>query len=318
MFNGASGLIKEEHKLHKILVCDPIHEAGITMMEHSGLAVDVKPQITSSALKQIVGNYDALIVRSRTKITLDVIKLGKQLKAIGRVGVGLDNIDVQAAAINSITVFNSPEASAEAVAELTIGLMLSLARNIPFANNSMKERKWEKKQMTGWLLEGKTLGLLGLGNIGLRVAVIAKALGMKILVTKRTPPEAGLLADLKGTYVPLSELLMQSDIVTIHIPLNEQTRHLISDEEFALMKDSAYLINTARGAIVDETALYEALHTGKLAGAALDVYEIEPPLNSLITPLKNVICTPHIGGQTIESQRKAAEIVAAKIINHLG
>jgi D-3-phosphoglycerate dehydrogenase len=141
---------------------------------------------------------------------------------------------------------------------------------------------------------------------------------MKILVTKRTPPEAGLLADLKGTYVPLSELLMQSDIVTIHIPLNEQTRHLISDEEFALMKDSAYLINTARGAIVDETALYKALHSGKLAGAALDVYEIEPPLNSLITPLKNVICTPHIGGQTIESQRKAAEIVAAKIINHLG
>lgn len=288
------------------------------MMERNGLAVDVKPQITSSALKQVVGNYDALVVRSRTKITMDVIKLGKRLKAIGRVGVGLDNINVQAAATHSITVFNSPEASAEAVAELTIGLMLSVARNIPFADKSMKEREWVKKQMTGWLLEEKTLGLLGLGNIGLRVAVIAKALGMKILVTKRTPPEARLLADLRGAYVPLSELLMRSDIVSIHIPLNEQTRHLISDKEFSIMKDGAYLINTARGAIVDEAALYKALQGGKLAGAALDVYEMEPPLNSLITSLMNVVCTPHIGGQTIESQRKAAEIVAEKIINHLG
>jgi D-3-phosphoglycerate dehydrogenase len=288
------------------------------MMERNGLAVDVKPQITSSALKQVVGNYDALVVRSRTKVTMDVIKLGKRLKAIGRVGVGLDNINLQAATTNSIAVFNSPEASAEAVAELTIGLMLSLARNIPFADNSMKERKWMKKQMTGWLLEGKTLGLLGLGNIGLRIAFIAKALGMNILVTKRTPPEDKLLADLSGKYVPLSELLMRSDIVSIHIPLNEQTRHLISDKEFAIMKDGAYLINTARGAIVDETALYKALQTGKLGGAALDVYETEPPSNSLITPLTNVICTPHIGGQTIESQRKAAEMVAKKIINHLG
>ena len=288
------------------------------MMERNGLAVDVKPQITSSALKQVVGNYDALVVRSRTKITMDVIKLGKRLKAIGRVGVGLDNINVQAATTHSITVFNSPEASAEAVAELTIGLMLSVARNIPFADKSMKEREWVKKQMTGWLLEGKTLGLLGLGNIGFRVAVIAKALGMKILVTKRTPPEARLLADLRGAYVPLSELLMRSDIVSIHIPLNEQTRHLISDKEFSIMKEGAYLINTARGAIVDEAALYKALQGGKLAGAALDVYEMEPPLNSLITPLMNVVCTPHIGGQTIESQRKAAEIVAEKIINHLG
>ena len=303
--------------MYKILICDPIHEAGITMMEQNGLAVDVKPQITSSTLKQVVGNYDALVVRSRTKVTMDVIKLGKRLKAIGRVGVGLDNINLQATATHSIAVFNSPEASAEAVAELTIGLMLSLARNIPFADNSMKERKWVKKQLTGWLLEGKTLGLLGLGNIGLRVAIIAKALGMNILVTKRTTPEAKVLADLEGKYVPLSELLMQSDIVSIHIPLNKQTRHLISDNEFTIMKEGAYLINTARGAIVDETALYKALQTGKLAGAALDVYEMEPPLNSQLTPLTNVICTPHIGGQTIESQSKAAEIVAKKIINHL-
>ena len=303
--------------MYKILICDPIHEAGITLMQQNGLAVDVNPQITYSALKQTVGDYDALIVRSRTKVTIDVIKLGKRLKAIGRVGVGLDNINLQAAATNSIAVFNSPEASAEAVAELTIGLMLSLARGIPVADKAMKERKWVKKQMVGWLLEGKILGLLGLGNIGLRVAVVAKALGMKILVTKRTPPEAQLLADLSGKYVSLSELLMQSDIVSIHIPLNEQARHLFGDKEFTIMKDGAYLVNTARGAIVDEIALFKALQTGKLAGAALDVYEVEPPRNSLITPLSNVICTPHIGGQTIESQRKAAEIVAEKIITHL-
>jgi D-3-phosphoglycerate dehydrogenase len=303
--------------LYHILVCDPVHEAGIAMMRQKGFTVDMKPQITSSDLKQIVDNYDVLVVRSRTKLTADIINLGKRLKVIGRVGVGLDNINLQAAAAKSIEVFNSPEASAEAVAELTIGLMLSLARKIPLADQAVKEKKWIKKQMTGWLLEEKVLGLLGLGNIGLRVAVIAKALGMKILVTKRTPPEAQLLADLSGKYVSLSELLMQSDIVSIHIPLNEQTRHLIGDKEFTIMKDGAYLVNTARGAIVDEIALFKALQTGKLAGAALDVYEVEPPRNSLITPLSNVICTPHIGGQTIESQRKAAEIVAEKIITHL-
>jgi D-3-phosphoglycerate dehydrogenase len=286
------------------------------MMRQKGFTVDVKPQITIRELKQIVGNYDALIVRSRTKLTADAITLGKRLKAIGRVGVGLDNINLQAAATKSIEVFNSPEASAEAVAELTIGLVLSLARKIPFADQAMKEKKWIKKQMTGWLLEEKVLGLLGLGNIGLRVAGIAQVLGMKILVTKRTPPEAELLAELNGKYVSLSELLMQSDIVSIHIPLNEQTYHLIGEKEFNIMKNGAYLVNTARGAIVDETALFEALQSGKLGGAALDVFEVEPPFDSMITQLSSVICTPHIGGQTIESQRKAAIIIAEKISNH--
>jgi D-3-phosphoglycerate dehydrogenase len=287
------------------------------MMRQKGFTVDVKPQITSSDLKQIVDNYDVLVVRSRTKLTADIINLGKRLKVIGRVGVGLDNINLQAAAVKSIVVFNSPEASAEAVAELTIGLMLSLARKIPLADQAMKEKKWIKKQMTGWLLEEKVLGLLGLGNIGLRVAVIAQVLGMKLLITKRTPPEAKLLTELNGKYVPLTELLMQSDIVSIHIPLNEQTHHLIGEKEFNIMKKDAYLVNTARGAIVDETALFKALQSEKLGGAALDVYEVEPPFESMTTQLSNVICTPHIGGQTIESQRKAAIIIAEKVINHL-
>lgn len=298
------------------MICDPVHESGIAIMQEKDLSVDIKPQITSSELKCVVGNYDAVIVRSRTKLTAEIINLGEKLKAIGRVGAGLDNINLQAAASKSIIVFNSAEASAEAVAELTIGLMLSLARNIPFADKAMKENRWIKNQLTGWLLEGKVLGVLGLGNIGLRVAIIAKALGMKVLVAKRTPPDAALLVELNGQYVTLSELLMQSDIVSIHIPLNDQTHKLIGEKEFNLMKRGAYLINTARGAIVDEVAMYKALQSGQLGGAALDVYEVEPPHGSLFTQLSNVICTPHIGGQTIETQRKAAVIIAEKLVEH--
>ncbi|MCW4038120.1 MAG: D-2-hydroxyacid dehydrogenase [Candidatus Bathyarchaeota archaeon] len=301
----------------KALVCDPIHQDGIERLKLAGFTVDVKPSISDEELKNLVSTYDVLVVRSRTKITAEVIGKGRRLKAVGRAGVGLENIDVDAAKKRNIAVFNSPEAPAEAVAELTIGLLISIVRRLPFADRTMKEGQWTKKQLMGWQLEGKTLGMLGLGNIGKRVAKIAKALGMKILITKRTPPDPELLSELVGEYVPLRELLMRSDVVTIHVPLTHQTRHMIGREELGLMKDGSYMINTARGPVVDEKALADALRSGKLAGAALDVYAVEPPQDLELVTLRNVVCTPHIGGQTEESQRGAATIIADKIIAHL-
>jgi D-3-phosphoglycerate dehydrogenase len=301
----------------KVLVCDPIHEDGIKRLKRAGFTVDVKSNISNEELKSLVSTYDVLVVRSRTAVTAEVIGRGRRLKAIGRAGVGLDNIDIDAAKKRNIAVFNSPEAPTEAVAELTIGLLISLARRLPYADRTMKEGQWAKQQLKGWQLEGKTLGILGLGNIGKKVAKIAKALGMKILITTRTPPDPKLLTEFAGESVPLRELLTRSDIVTIHAPSTRQTRHMIGKEELHLMKEGSSLINTARGSIVDEGALVDALRSGKLAGAALDVYTVEPPKDLNLVTLRNVICTPHIGGQTEESQRRATTIIADKIIAHM-
>lgn len=299
----------------KILVCDPVHEEGIKKLRQAGFEVHVNPKIVPEQLTKMVLNYDALIVRSQTKVTKEVIEAGKRLKVIGRVGVGLDNIDLETAEKKGIMVFHVPEASANAVAELTVGLIISLARSIPQADHSMKKGKWIKEQLMGWELMDKTLGIIGLGNVGGRVAKIAKALGMKILITKRTPPVPELLRELEAEFVLLKELLQRSDVVTIHVPLTPQTKHMIGAQEIQLMKKGAFLINTSRGAIVDEKAVFDALKSGKLGGAALDVYEIEPPKDLSLIKLPNVICTPHIGAQTERTQRIATVSIAEKIIN---
>lgn len=299
----------------KVLVCDPIDAVGIEKLEQAGFEVDIKPQISGEELRDAVSNYAVLVVRSRTKVTKGIIDVGKRLRAIGRAGAGLDNIDVEAAEKKGVKVLNTPEAPAEAVAELTFGLMLSLARNIPFADRNMKERKWIKKSLQGWELKGKTLGTIGLGNIGEKVARLSKAFGMKILITKRTPPAPSLLRELEAEFIPLQELLQRSDIVTIHVPYTPQTHHMINEKEMQLMKSGAFLINTSRGAIINEEALLKALKSGKLGGAALDVYEVEPPNDWTLMQLPNVICTPHIGAQTMEAQRAASDLIAEKIIN---
>jgi len=299
----------------RVLVCDPIHEEGIEKLRQAGFDVNVESTISHEELRNAVSDYDVLVVRSRTKVTREIIEAGKRLKAIGRAGVGLDNIDVETAEKRGVAVLNTPEAPAEAVAELTIGLMISLARNIPLADQAMKKGEWIKKKLTGWELRGKTLGVVGLGNVGERVAKIAKAMGMKILITKRTPPKPELLKELAGEFVPLPELLQRSDVVTIHVPLTPQTHHMIGAKELQLMKDGAFLINTSRGAIVDEKALLEALQSGKLGGTALDVYETEPPTDLTLTGLPNVVCTCHIGAETEEAQRAASTLIAEKIIN---
>ena len=301
----------------KVLVCDPIHEEGIEKLRQASFEVDVNPTVVPETLRKVVSNYDVLIVRSRTKITKEIIEAGRRLRVIGRAGVGLDNIDVEAAKKRGIVILNTQEAAANAAAELTIGLIISLARSIPHADRSMKEGKWIKEQLMGLELRDKTLGIIGLGNVGERVARFAKALGMKILITKRTPPAPELLKELEAEFVLLKELLQRSDVVTIHVPLTEETKHMIGAQEIHLMKKGAFLVNTSRGAIVDEKALLDALKSGKLGGAALDVYETEPPEDLSLISLPNVICTPHIGAQTERAQRAVAVSIAEKIVNLL-
>ena len=305
------------HRIN-VLVCDPMHEEGVRKLKAKGFKVDVKPEISSEQLKEIVSDYDVLVVRSRTKVTRDIIKQGERLKVIGRAGSGLDNIDVKSAEEMGITVLNTPETAATAVAELTIGLILSLFRKISVADLSMKEGKWLKKDLEGMQLKGKTLGLVGLGNVGMKVAEIAKGFGMRILVTKRTPLSQELLARIGARLVPLEELLVESDVVSLHVPLTGETRKMIGARELSLMKDGAFLINTSRGGVVDEDALFRALKSYKLGGAALDVYESEPPNDLELVKLPNIVCTPHIGAQTAEAQKEASVKIAEKIIDLIG
>jgi len=301
----------------KVLVCDPVSTKCLELLKAVGLEVSYQPKISVEDLIKQIPEYDAVIVRSRTKITSSVIEAGKKLKVIGRAGIGVDNIDVEAASKKNIVVVNTPESSTQAVAELTIGLMLSLARKIPLGDRGIKEGRWLKNELMGIELRGKTLGIIGLGRIGSRVGALAKAFGMKIIVNDIAKLPEQLIKSLEAEVVDLDTLLSRSDFVTLHVPLTPQTKHLINRERLAKMKRGAYLINTSRGGVVDEEALYEALKEGQLAGAALDVFEHEPPTSEVVK-LPNVICTPHIGAQTIEAQDAAGEMLAEKVIKALG
>ncbi len=300
-----------------MLVCDPVSSKCIDILKAAGLEVTYQPKISAEELLQQIPEYDAVVVRSRTKITSSVIEAGKKLRVIGRAGVGLDNIDVEAAAKRGITVLNTPESSTEAVAELVLGLMLSLARKIPLGDRGLKEGRWLKGEMMGFELKGKTLGIVGLGRIGSRVGALAKAFGMKILVYDVIQLPEQLIKSLEAQVVDLDTLLSNSDFVTLHVPLTPETKHMMNRERFARMKKGAYLVNASRGEVVDEEALYSALKEGWLAGAALDVFEHEPPTSEAVK-LPNVVCTPHIGAQTVEAQDAAGELLAEKVIKALG
>jgi len=297
--------------LVKILVTDPIHEDGIEMLERVG-EVDVSTGLTTKQLLEEIKGYNVLVVRSATKVTKDVIEAGRKLKIIARAGAGLDNIDVQAASARGIELINAPEAPTIAVAELVIGLMLSWARQLPRADASTKQGRWEKTQLMGSELRGKTLGIIGTGRIGRAVGYRAKAFLMNLLAFDIG--RSAEFAERTGArYVDLDTLLRESDFVTLHVPLLPETHHMIGRRELELMKPTAVLINTSRGEVVDEAALADALRKGKIAGACLDVYEREPPRDSPLLKLPNVILTPHIGASTIEAQREAAVLVAEKI-----
>lgn len=301
----------------KVLICDSIDQAGIESLKRSGLVVDYKPDIKASELAGAVKDFDVIVVRSRTKVTKEVIEAAGRAKIIARVGVGLDNVDVKTAEARKIRVINAPEAASTAVAELAIGLMLSLARSIPRADSELKKGNWIKKDLMGTELKGKYLGIVGVGNIGRNLGRIAKALRMNLVGYDPYPINAEFVRETGMVVTDLNTLLESSDFVSCHVPATQETIKMFNAERLAKMKPTAFLVNTSRGEIIDEKALYDALKAGRLAGAALDVFEVEPPTNRMLIELPNVICTPHIGAQTKEGQELASTVIAEKIIQIL-
>lgn len=296
----------------KVIIADSINEKGISDLKEVA-EVTVATSITPEELVEVIKEYDAIVVRSRTKVTREVIEAGSKLKVIARAGVGVDNVDVQAATEKGIMVINAPESTSITVAEHSMGLMMSLARKISIADKSVKSGQWEKSKFMGIELNNKTLGIVGMGRIGSQVVIRAKAFNMEILVyDPYISKEAG--AEMGVSVVDLETLLKESDVITIHVPLTPETRHLISTREMEIMKNTAFIINCARGGIVDEDALYYALKNDIIGGAALDVFESEPPQESPLLELDNLLATPHIGASTAEAQRDAALIVANEII----
>ena len=299
----------------KVLLTDGLEESGKALMRQT-LEVHDKPGISAEDMLAIVTEYDALIVRGRTKVTAAVFNAGKKLKVVGRAGVGVDNIDLQAAKAAGVTVVNSPLATTVAVAELALGLMLAVVREIPRADHSMREGKWLKKEFEGGELNGKTLGIIGMGRIGAAVGARASAFGMK-LVGFDPLIDAKEIKTRGAEPVTLDELYRQADMITLHIPLTADSKNLLNAESFSKMKQGVYIVCAARGGVIDEAALLEALNSGKVAGAALDVFSTEPPgLTDLISHPK-VINTPHIGAQTVEAQGRAANDISAEVLRAL-
>jgi D-3-phosphoglycerate dehydrogenase / 2-oxoglutarate reductase len=300
----------------KVLVSDPIAEAGIAQLREVA-DVDVKLGLSPDELKAIIGEYDALAVRSETKVTAEILAAAQNLKIIGRAGVGVDNIDVKAATEKGIVVVNSPEGNTIAAAELTVAMLLSLARNIPQADASLHAGRWDRKKYLGTEVYGKTLGVVGLGKIGGEVARRARAFEMPVVAydpfaTEEKAREYG------ASLVSLDELYGQSDFITLHVPLNDQTRGMVGAEQLAKMKDGVRIINCARGGLVDEAALAAAVESGKVAGAAFDVFSKEPvePDNPLLK-LPQCVVTPHLGASTEEAQVNVAIDIAEQIADVL-
>ena len=290
----------------KVLICDPLAESTIAHLKEAGLEVVEKIGMSPEELAQeLAKGYDAMVVRSATKVRKPAIDAAVGLKLIVRAGVGLDNIDVTYAREKGIEVRNTPRASTDSAAELALAHMLALARSLPQATISLREGKWEKKAFKGIELAGKILGVIGIGRIGQAVAKRALCLGMRVIAFDKFVKESPL-PEVK--MVPFDELLAQADFVTLHVPANP-AGPVIGKDEIAKMKDGAYLINCARGGVVDEAALLAALNSGKLAGAGLDVFEEEPPVNMELLRHPKVSLTPHIGAQTVEAQARVGEEV---------
>ena len=296
----------------KVLLTDGLEENGQAILRAAAEVAD-KTGISADDLLQIVGEYDALIVRGRTKVTPAVFAAAKNLKVVGRAGVGVDNIDLKAAREAGVTVVNSPLATSVSVAELTLGLMLSVMRDIPRADASMKAGKWLKKEFEGGELFKKTLGVIGFGRIGVAVADRAKAFDMEVLGYDPLIP-AEEIKKRGGIPVTFDELLAKSDVITMHIPLTPESRGMLNAEAFAKMKDGVRIVCAARGGVIDEDALLQSLESGKVAAAGLDVFVAEPPGLTPLVSHPRVICTPHIGAQTVEAQGRAAYDIATEVV----
>jgi D-3-phosphoglycerate dehydrogenase / 2-oxoglutarate reductase len=301
----------------KVIICDSIDDIGISILQKAGLDVVYKPNIESDELLTSVNDCDVIVVRSRTKITKTVIDAAPNLKIIARVGVGLDNIDTSYAESKGIKVLNAAEAAMNAVSELVIGHMIALSRNIPKANDGIKSGRWLKKELVGVELRGKYLGIVGVGNIGRNLGRMAKCLRMNLIGYDIIPINQDYVREVGMIKTDLKTLLQNSDFVTCHVPLTDKTRHLINSEILSYMKPTAFLINTSRGEIIDEESLFSALNEKRIAGAALDVFEVEPPTNTKLLQLPNIICSPHIAAQTKEAQELASTVIAEKVIQSL-
>jgi len=299
----------------KVLLTDGLEENGKEILRSAAEVTD-QSGISAEDLLKVVGQYDALIVRGRTKVTESVLAAAPHLKVVGRAGVGVDNIDLAAAKAYQVTVVNSPLATTVAVAELTLSLMLSLVRELPRADASMKAGKWLKKEFEGRELFGKTLGVIGFGRIGSAVATRAKAFEMKILAYDPLV-SAEEIKKRGGEPVSLDELLTAADMITMHMPLTADSRNLLNAEALAKTKAGVYIVCAARGGVIDEEALLAALNSGHAAGAALDVFANEPPGTTELVAHPHVIDSPHIGAQTVEAQARAANDIAEEILNAL-
>ncbi|MEM4155494.1 MAG: phosphoglycerate dehydrogenase, partial [Archaeoglobaceae archaeon] len=299
----------------KVFVAEEISNEALDLMRKEGLQVDVKTGLKKEDLLNIVKDYDALIVRSQIKVDKDIIERAKNLKIIGRAGVGVDNIDLETASQRGIIVVNAPGGNTISTAEHTIALLLALARKIPQAYLSMKEKKWDRKKFTGTELRGKTVGVIGLGRVGFEVAKRCRALEMNVLAYDPYIPQERA-QQIGAKLVDLETLLKESDIITLHVPKTKETSGLIKKEQVELMKKGVMIVNTARGGIIDENALLEGLKSGRIGGVALDVYEKEPPdFNSPIFSFENVVTTPHLAASTEEAQLSVGLIVAEDIVN---
>jgi len=299
----------------KVLITDGLSDKGIAILS-STAQVDNKPDISADDLLKVAGEYDAMVVRGRTKVTPAVFDAAKKLKVVGRAGVGVDNIDLTAARAKGVTVVNAPKSTSLAVAELALGMMFSLARMLPKADSTMKQGQWIKKQLEGIELNGKTLGIVGMGNIGTSIARKAAALGMKTLGYD-TLVSAEEIKKRGAEPVPLADLYAKSDFITFHLPLTPESKGMINGQAFAQMKRGVRIVDAARGGILDETALLAALENGQVAAAALDVYATEPPGLTALVAHPNVVATPHIGAQTEEAQDRAAEDIASEVLTAL-
>jgi D-3-phosphoglycerate dehydrogenase len=297
----------------KVLITDAISEDGIAVLREQA-EVDVKTKLSEAEITDIIGGYDALIVRSQTKVTAAIIEAGKKLAVIARAGVGIDNVDLEAATRHGIIVVNAPTGNTVSAAEHTFALLMATARNIPQANASLKSCEWQRNAFMGTELRGKTLGLVGLGNVGSEVAKRAKAFEMRVLGVDPLVSEE-TAGKLQVELVGLKKLLAESDFISLHIPLTTQTRNIIGAKELAACKKTARIINCARGGLIDEEALVKAVKEGKLAGAAIDVFESEPCTESILFGVDNIIVTPHLGASTAEAQVIAARDVSVQIID---
>ena len=297
----------------KILVADPVAKEGIESLKKAGAQVDVKTGMKPAELLSVIGDYDGLIVRSETKVTAEVISAGKKLQVVGRAGVGVDNIDAKEATKRGIVVVNAPTSNTVSAAEHTIALMLSLARHVPKANVVLKSGQWQRNQFMGVELRGKTLGIIGLGKVGSEVARRAKGFDMRLL--GHDPFVSADYAKMLGVELaPLETIYKESDFLTVHTPLTAGTKSLIGAKELATMKPNVRLINVARGGIIDEQALYDAVEAGKVAGAAIDVFTEEPALSNILLKSEKIIVTPHLGASTQEAQANVSLEVADQVL----